>query len=122
LLKAAWPQTPWPEMLELEVGLDRRCCQDRMLPPIACLHLRCAAARQRANRCARLRAALRTVIAWRHQVYGSVIGMFEQNNLALNVPCPAEVYFGALQDEALVPDAAERAALEQKVGRSCGKA
>lgn len=49
------------------------------------------------------------------QVYGSIIGMFEQNNLALNIPSPAEVYFGLARDESAIPDAAERAALEAQV-------
>ena len=46
------------------------------------------------------------------EAFGSVVGMFEQNNLALNVPSPADVYFAALQDPERVPDADERAALE----------
>lgn len=43
--------------------------------------------------------------------------MFEQNNLAINLPSPAAAYLGLARDEAALPDAAERAALELEV---CG--
>ncbi|GBF89127.1 hypothetical protein Rsub_01844 [Raphidocelis subcapitata] len=47
--------------------------------------------------------------AW---VYASILGMFEQNNLAINLPSPAAAYLALPRNEAALPDAAERAALE----------
>jgi len=48
-------------------------------------------------------------------VYGSVVGMFEQNNLALNIPSPARVYLGLCESEEAPLAAADRAALRAQV-------